>query len=266
MITLALVACGSLDPLADTDSDGLIDALEIAWGLDPESADSDGDELTDSEEHYIYGTDPTLPDTDNDGALDGWEVARGRRPLDPQHGPYTTGHPMLTMAEKERLEPTEWDIYGRTGAKLKRTTLHDVHEAPFDSYDLARRGRWMLLNSAQGPYYVYRWVLEDLEPPPDVPEWIKQYVQDSVVDLVTVFSILTSTDFPVYRTWAAGVPESYDTIPPNMLFYADDHAALWAFLNRPIGDHHFWLIDDKMVIRAVDDFPLMKRLIDEGLP
>ena len=63
----------------DTDTDGIPDWLEEAgwWDgfgnqhfTDPNSADSDGDGLTDSYE-LDNGTDPTNPDTDGDGWADG---------------------------------------------------------------------------------------------------------------------------------------------------------------------------------------------------
>ena len=44
-------------------------------------SDSDGDDLSDSEEMDVYGTDPNNPDTDGDGTLDGAEIAMGRDPL-----------------------------------------------------------------------------------------------------------------------------------------------------------------------------------------
>jgi len=64
-----------LDPLADSDGDGLTDLEEIMiYHTDPFNPDSDGDGLTDGEEVKIYGTDPNNPDTDGDGLTDGEEV------------------------------------------------------------------------------------------------------------------------------------------------------------------------------------------------
>jgi hypothetical protein len=69
---------------ADTDQDGIPDAIELAMGLDPNSPsslndgvldgnrDSDGDGLRNSWE-LIYGFDPRLRDTNNDGIPDGAE-------------------------------------------------------------------------------------------------------------------------------------------------------------------------------------------------
>ena len=62
----------------DTDSDGMPDAWEIAYGLNPAdpsdaSGDADSDGLSNLLE-YQCGTDPTNADTDGDRLLDGWEV------------------------------------------------------------------------------------------------------------------------------------------------------------------------------------------------
>ena len=43
--------------------------------------DTDGDNLSDSEELNTHKTKPLILDTDGDGATDGWEVANGFNPL-----------------------------------------------------------------------------------------------------------------------------------------------------------------------------------------
>jgi probable HAF family extracellular repeat protein len=73
-----------LHRLPDSDGDGLPDAWETQYGLDPQSpadaaVDTDSDGLTNYQE-YQAGTDPTAPDTDADGVPDGWEAAHGYDP------------------------------------------------------------------------------------------------------------------------------------------------------------------------------------------
>lgn len=62
---------------ADTDSDGMPDAFETNFGLDPavndSNSDLDGDGLTNLAE-FNAGTEPNNADTDNDGLSDGVEV------------------------------------------------------------------------------------------------------------------------------------------------------------------------------------------------
>lgn len=68
---------------SDTDSDGLLDGLELTkYGSDPTQSDSDRDGLHDGREVNM-NTQPTNPDTDGDGLLDGKEVNEyGTDPLE----------------------------------------------------------------------------------------------------------------------------------------------------------------------------------------
>lgn len=68
---------------ADTDHDGLSDALERRYGLDPMRADTDGDNLTDAQELVTYGTDGRKADSDGDGLNDAFELAQGLDPRSP---------------------------------------------------------------------------------------------------------------------------------------------------------------------------------------
>ena len=58
----------------DQDADNYTDALEVDLGLDPASADTDGDYVADGDELNLYRTNPTIADTDGDGSLDGVEL------------------------------------------------------------------------------------------------------------------------------------------------------------------------------------------------
>lgn len=76
----------NVDPVLDSDGDGIPDVIEIA---DPDlnehdpadgSGDFDSDGLTNAQE-YALGTDLRNADTDGDGMPDGYEVANGLNPL-----------------------------------------------------------------------------------------------------------------------------------------------------------------------------------------
>ena len=86
---------------ADTDDDSLSDAFEISYDGDPVTfspydpvtgqggdlnaalADSDGDGLDDYRELYDFDTNPIKADSDSDGLSDGLEIAAGTEPLNP---------------------------------------------------------------------------------------------------------------------------------------------------------------------------------------
>jgi thiol-disulfide isomerase/thioredoxin len=72
LLPLALTGCNS-----DKDEDGLTKSEELELGTDPELADTDGDGLSDGDEHLIHGTDPLQADTDGDGFDDGDEIDFG---------------------------------------------------------------------------------------------------------------------------------------------------------------------------------------------
>ncbi|MFN8663565.1 MAG: hypothetical protein U0075_16865 [Thermomicrobiales bacterium] len=82
-------AYGTDPTIADSDGDGVLDGAEVAAGTDPLVADAapvaevdtDGDGILDADE-AVFGTDPTIADSDGDGWLDGDEVVIGTSPTD----------------------------------------------------------------------------------------------------------------------------------------------------------------------------------------
>ena len=62
----------------NSDSDRLDDLAELNIGTSPFIVDSDSDGVSDSDEMYVYHTDPTNPDTDGDGRIDGDELKQGK--------------------------------------------------------------------------------------------------------------------------------------------------------------------------------------------
>jgi hypothetical protein len=91
--------------MADTDSDGVHDAVELGAGTDPKDPDSDGDGLNDGQEQGL-GTDPNNPDTDGDGLLDGSEQEAGTDP----HNPDTDGDGIPDGPDPNPLQPSMPDF------------------------------------------------------------------------------------------------------------------------------------------------------------
>lgn len=95
----------------DTDGDGLYDDEEAAYGSDPNTVDSDQDELSDGEEVHVYGSSPTSNDTDGDGLPDYNEVMQqGTDPANPDtDGDGLNDHDELGY---EGANPTMYDSDG----------------------------------------------------------------------------------------------------------------------------------------------------------
>ncbi len=70
------------DAVLDLDEDGLNNLLEYQHNTNPTLIDTDGDELSDSDEVLVYFTEPLNTDTDADQLPDGWEVSFNLDPLD----------------------------------------------------------------------------------------------------------------------------------------------------------------------------------------
>jgi uncharacterized repeat protein (TIGR01451 family) len=112
-----------IDPLADSDGDGVPDWLEVLMGTDPLNPDTDGDGLTDFEELFIYHTNPLDPDTDGDGFTDGVEVLFGSDPLDPNSTP-------LNIGSRNRLAPVN-QLKGKENAQLQKPSQGKGRHAGF---------------------------------------------------------------------------------------------------------------------------------------
>lgn len=73
---------GNLNPNDDNDNDSVINTDEYKYFTNPNSVDSDGDNLTDIQEISGNVSDPTSVDTDEDGLNDDIEKTLGTNPLE----------------------------------------------------------------------------------------------------------------------------------------------------------------------------------------
>ena len=106
---LGQVACASVTvhpPVLDTDADGIPDAWEILYGLNPNDAtdaqlDPDHDGLTNLQE-YLANTNPLNADTDGDGILDGDDSD----PLIP-----VAADPVVVVLSPDSLNPPQSPVF-----------------------------------------------------------------------------------------------------------------------------------------------------------
>jgi cell wall-associated NlpC family hydrolase len=105
----------------DSDRDGLSDALERRFGLDPLRADTDGDNLSDAQELVTFKTDARKADTDGDRLNDAFELAQGLDPRSPDSD--ADGHmdgslaPLQVDTDADRLDDALEQVMG-LNAKL----------------------------------------------------------------------------------------------------------------------------------------------------
>ncbi len=112
------------DPFLDTDGDGLIDIYETFIGTDLDTADSDGDWLTDGEEMWTYITDPLNVDSDGDGLTDGEEILR-----------YTTD-PLNVDSDGDGI-PDGWEVTNQFNP-----LINDANDDP-DNDSLVNLGEYL---------------------------------------------------------------------------------------------------------------------------
>jgi hypothetical protein len=264
IIVLLLSACFDLDP----DGDLLLNADEAQLGTDKHSPDSDGDGLVDGHEVHFHLTDPLSPDTDDDGDQDGWEVERGLDPADESSHGYTGGWPMLTIAEKASLETEPHPTTVTIGQRIKRTIATDQNMEEFDLFDLAGSDAYSILFVTGAGFNLSEWIgREDASVLEDWPDTLRGLILDGSTRAISIVSDLDPDPDVVLpadgRNARNARIHQYAELQPHL---ADDSMELWAFLGRPEPDTTFYLLDDRMIVRAINDFDLMLDLIEAGPP
>lgn len=119
-------------PNSDEDGDGLTALQELGRGSDPTKADTDGDGLSDAVETNTgvfvsatnTGTNPAAADTDHDGLNDGQEVAAGSDPFHPD----TDGDLAFDGSDPQPLDPAP-----NTLAPAHHWTFNEGQEGPLAS-------------------------------------------------------------------------------------------------------------------------------------
>ena len=115
----------------DTDGDGMPDAWEATFGLDPDdpsdaALDADADGLSNLQE-YLAGTYPVSADSDGDGLLDPWELTHGFNPLSGLR-PDLAG--WWRFSESSGAAVTDWSGRGNDAEILAPGHVTRIAEAP----------------------------------------------------------------------------------------------------------------------------------------
>jgi len=93
---------GTDDSNEDPDADGLTNIQEYQYNTNPNSADTDGDGLSDYDEIFLYQTDPNKWDSDGGGESDGAE-------LSVDHDPWNSEDDDMPPSEPVALNATRGD-------------------------------------------------------------------------------------------------------------------------------------------------------------
>ncbi len=231
-----------VDIALDSDGDGIADAWEVAFGLDPDDPtdadddldedgltnveefllgtapnddDSDNDLLGDASEVNDVGTDPALNDTDGDGVLDGPEVFGGSDPLNPNESspPFTPEFKVQVFESIAAVATSVTDhvyVLTTTGRLRTRQIVVPLYSVPLrndqelsgDLRSAAADGEWLYVAAGGDGLHVFS--LTD----PSVPQFVETRddlatAEAVVADRGTIY-LLTTTQLRVLTRGAGG--------------------------------------------------------------
>lgn len=121
------------DKITDNDSDGLTNFEEKELKTNMNSADTDGDGITDYSEINKTKTDPLKKDTDSDGINDGDELDLGLDPLkkDSKNDGINDGERNLEYTVKNEKTGVSIELSGK--GNIASTTIDIIENSTFDS-------------------------------------------------------------------------------------------------------------------------------------
>jgi len=189
--------------VADSDGDGLSDALENLLGTKPNAVDSDNDGLADKVEiaagdplAYDIGidTDPTVDDTDGDTVCDGDEIEHGTDPVDSESynpdaihtDPVVDNPPEITQADLDAsCVPHAW--------MTNEWSCQGFHDDPFEIRTEGRKLDGKAVCHVQSDVIFLEWtsiqeideldetkgtLTHNISPSPDYEDYVNCEIQD----------------------------------------------------------------------------------------
>jgi hypothetical protein len=236
---------------SDTDADGLPDPLEAELGTDPERADTDGDRLTDADEHWLKGTDPLVADTDGDGITDGEELDYGLDPNDAASAGYQLGWPMAPLSYKQSLDQRDVRTPIATGSRFPRTWVMDKVAETVDLYDFSGRSipTIVVTYDIQFEDTLREWVIDQndrrfytpsRETALRIAEGSVHYIQIGIIEYLSSNSLVTD--------YLPPTTDHLETacVDPRHGCFADVHMSLWHTVGEPRIPFIWYLLDDEM--------------------
>jgi probable HAF family extracellular repeat protein len=234
-----------LHRLPDSDGDGLPDAWETQYGLNPNSApdaavDTDGDGLTNYQEYHA-GSNPTSADTDADGVPDGWEAAHGYDPRVAGDAQLDEDNDGLTTAQEYQNETEPRGAYTVTDVRNSNSVW--VFPSALNAAGQVIGTRGDSTGSIRG-YFWHDSAMEDITPPGagsielfslnDLGQTIGRYRDGANVLHNFVWAAGAATDLPfptLYQTSAPFLRPQINNQGQIMGTYVDanqkPHGFLW---------------------------------------
>lgn len=187
----------------DSDNDGIVDGIEIAFGWDPFSDDTDGDGLKDYYEYSVCNLSPLSPDTDNDGINDNEDDEDGDGLSNELECQYNTD-PLIRDTDKDGLND-----YDEIFVYFTDPLVADTDQDGLEDYDDVKLGFSPLKKDTDENGII------------DSQEIVRQTFEQDIIDpekpAVTKVSVEMSTNGNIDKTTAVSNVNNIDMLSTDVV-------------------------------------------------